>query len=155
MKTKFIKNGSIVNQELANIAFYGYVKGRFMSEVESHQSYIDEQIDDNEIIVPESIIDLFEYWGTMTTNFALAELKYKTKKCVESDLECFYDDMGIEWISHNQKTQMMRYGLQAHKEGYDAFVGFCDKEDKQAQKWYTNLLKGQDNLLDEVNNLLK
>lgn len=155
MKKSFVKNGSIVNQELANIAFYGYVRGRFMSDVEFHESYIEEQIGENEIIIPESIVDSFEYWGSMTTNFALAELKYTTKKCVESDLDCFYDDMGIEWVSHNQTTEMMEYGLQAHKEGYNAFVGWNSKEDKQAQKWFTDLLSGQDELINEVNDLLK
>jgi hypothetical protein len=155
MKKSFVKNGSIVNQELANIAFYGYVRGRFMSDVEFQESYIEEQIGENEIIIPESIVDSFEYWGSMITNFALAELKYETKKCVESDLDCFYDDMGIEWISHNLKTEMMKYGLQAHKEGYDAFVGYRSKEDKQAQKWFTDLLSGQDELINEVNDLLK
>ena len=155
MKKSFVKDGSIVNQELANVAFYGYIRGRFMEEVEFHSSYIDDQISKNEIIVPESIADSLEYWNSMLTNFALAELKYNTKKRVGGDFECFLDDMGIEWMSANIEKEIMKYGLQAHKEGYKAFVGYNKPADKQAQKWYTDILSGQDSLIDEVNNIIK
>ena len=49
---KFVKNGRVINQEKANIAFYGYVRGRFMDRVDFYDGYIDEQIGENEFIVP-------------------------------------------------------------------------------------------------------
>jgi len=152
------KDGTFQNKELVKAMFYGYVRGMAMSRIELFQECIDEQISENEIIVPEDIVDLFEYWGNMTTNFALAEYLYKMKKGVEPStyLEGFYDEIDLKYIpSPNFKNQLVEIAKEAMLDSYNQFVGYNETQDKQAQKWFTELLSGQDELIDGVNDLLK
>ena len=159
MKNQVVsKEGTFQNKELVKAMFYGYVRGSAMSRIELFQKCINDKIDENEIIIPEDIVDSFKYWGSITMNFALAEYLYRMKKGVEPTtyLECFYDEIDLKYIPFpNFKNQLVEIAREAMLDSYNQFVGYTKPEDKQAQEWYTNLLSGQDELIDEVNDLIK
>tara|TARA_R110000744_G_C18979773_1_gene519179 strand:+ start:59 stop:541 length:483 start_codon:yes stop_codon:yes gene_type:complete len=159
MKNQIVgQNGTFKNEELVKAMFYGYVRGRAMERLDLFQECVDDDIDENEIIVPEDIVDSFEYWGQMTMNFALAYYHYGMKKGdeVESSLECFYQEFeSLKYIPFEEfEKKLIKSGKEAMLDAYNQYVGYTKTEDKQAQKWYTDLLKGQDNVINEVNNLI-
>lgn len=160
MKNQIISsNGTFQNIELVKAMFYGYVRGNAMSRIELFQECINHKIDENEIIIPEDIVDSFEYWNSMTMNFALADYHYRIKKGVEPNtyLECFYDEFDeLKYVPFpNVKNQLVEIAKEAMLDAYNQFIGYTKPQDKQAQKWYTDLLNGQDSLIDEVNNIIK
>jgi len=160
MKNQVVsKNGTFQNNELVKAMFYGYVRGGAMSRLELFQECINDKIDENEIIIPEDIVDSFKYWGSMTMNFALADYHYKMKNGVEPKcyLECFYQEFeSLKYIPFPSfEKELINIAKEAMLESYNQFVGYNKPADKQAQKWYTDILSGQDSLIDEVNNIIK
>ena len=160
MKNQVVsKNGTFQNNELVKAMFYGYVRGGALSRLELFQECINDKIDENRIIIPENIVDSFKYWGSMTMNFALADYLYRMKKGVEpkSYLDCFYQE--FESLKYTPFTtfesELINIAKEAMLESYNQFVGYNKPADKQAQKWYTDILSGQDSLIDEVNNIIK
>jgi hypothetical protein len=160
MKNQIISsNGTFQNIELVKAMFYGYVRGNAMSRIELFQTCIEEKLLDDDTEIPEDIIKSFEYWGSMTMNFALADYIYRMKKGVEPStyLACFYDEFNeLKYAPFpNVANQLVGIAKEAMLDAYNQFVGYTKPQDKQAQKWYTDLLSGQDDLINEVNNLIK
>ena len=158
MENKIVsKLGNFKNHELVEAMLYGFVKGQFPSRVECFRECVDTDIDDGEIEVPEDIAKSFDYWNSMTMNFALAEAKYRCHFGDEAMqmVECFYDQLNkLQYIEPSFEERCLMIAKKALIEGYNSYVGYTKPEDKQAQKWYTGILKGQDNVINEVNNIL-
>jgi len=72
-------------------------------------------------------------------------------------LECFYQEFeSLKYIPFPSfEKELINIAKEAMLESYNQFVGYNKPADKQAQKWYTDILSGQDSLIDEVNNIIK
>jgi hypothetical protein len=148
------QNGNFKNPELVKAMFYGYVRGQFFHRLELFEQCMIDDDDFDIDIIPQSILD----GGSFFTNFALAEIKYRTqyKDEAQQQKECFYQELNdLKWIDRILDKQLNKIAVDAINDCYDTFVGFHTPAHKKGQKWYTNYLKNQDNLLTEANNLIK
>ena len=57
-------------------------------------------------------------------------------------------------MTNKSEKQKIREAKMLQKGMYKRLYRYTKPEDKQAQKWYTGILKGQDNVINEVNNIL-
>jgi hypothetical protein len=148
------QNGELKNPELVKVMFYGYVRGQFHNRLQLFEDCLFEDDSFDIDIVPKSITNQ----RGIETNFALAEMKYRTQygNEVKQQKECFYQELsGLKWINKILDKQLDKIAIDAINDSCDMFVGFTNPSDKKAQKWYFNYLKKQDDLLNEANNLIK